>query len=115
MIGGSDRYPDDASNDTTALIVNPESGITSVADLEGRTIAIVGLRSGPEVATRVVLDEAGVDSESVSFVELAYPDMVAAVQGDRVDAAFIVDPFLSKAKAEGLEIISSRSRTASGA
>lgn len=106
VISGSDRYPTDASVDTTALVVNSASGISEVTDLEGKTVAVVGLKSGPELATRVVLEESGVSPDAVDFVELAYPDMVAAVQAGRVDAAFIVDPFLSKAKAEGLTSIS---------
>lgn len=106
VISGSDRYPEDPSVDSTALVVDPASGITELAHLEGKTVAVVGLKSGPELATRVVLEQAGVSPDAVDFVELAYPDMVAAVQANRVDAAFIVDPFLSKAKAEGLTFIS---------
>ena len=105
IVSGSDRYPTEPAEDTTAIVVKPDSGISDVTDLAGTTIAIVGLKSGPELATRVLLDEAGVDLASVNFVELAYPDMVAAVEAGRVDAAFIVDPFLSNAKAAGLEVV----------
>jgi len=106
VVSGNDRYPTDGAGDTTALVAAPNSGVTSLEDLAGKTIAVVGLKSAPELALRVVLEDAGVDPADVEIVEIAYPDMVSALQSDRVDAAFVVDPFLSAAKAAGLAIIS---------
>ncbi len=106
VVSGSDRYPVDGAADTTALVVAPESGISSLADVAGKTVALVGLKSAPDLALRVVLEEAGVDPSDVEMVEIAYPDMVSALQSNRVDAAFVVDPFLSAAKAAGLDIVS---------
>lgn len=106
VVSGSDRYPLDGATDTTALAVAPGSGIESVGDLAGKTVALVGLKSAPELALRVVLEEAGVDPADVEVVEIAYPDMLPALEANRVDAAFIVDPFLSAAKAAGLTTIS---------
>lgn len=99
----NDHYGEGADYvDAAALIASPGSGAASIADLEGKTIAVVGLKSAPELATRRALENAGVDGGSVKFVEIAYPDMVSALQSDRVDAAVVVDPFLAQAKAAGL-------------
>lgn len=106
VISGSDRYSKDASLDTTALVVSPENDIAEVADLAGKTVAVVGLKSGPDLALHVVLDEAGVDVDDVEIVEISYPDMMPALESERIDAAFLVDPFLSMAKGEGFETIS---------
>ncbi|MCK6212105.1 ABC transporter substrate-binding protein [Georgenia sp. EYE_87] len=106
VVAGSDRYPTDGAQDTTALVAAPDSGVSAVADLTGKTVALVGLKSAPELALRVVLQEAGVNPADVEVVEIAYPDMVSALQSNRVDAAFIVDPFLSAAQADGLEVVS---------
>lgn len=106
VISGSDLYPEDGATDTTALVAAAGSGVSTVADLDGKTVAVVGLKSAPELALRVVLEDAGVDSGDVEVVEIAYPDMVAALESKRVDAAFIVDPFLSAAKSAGLPVIS---------
>lgn len=106
VVSGSDRYPTDGEGDTTALVAAPGSGVSTVADLEGKTIALVGLKSAPELALRVVLKDAGVDPADVAVVEIAYPDMVAALESDRVDAAFIVDPFRAAAEAAGMAVIS---------
>ncbi len=106
VASGNDRYPVDGVGDTTALIAAPDSGVSSVEGLADKTVAVVGLKSAPELALRVVLEEAGVDPADVEIVEIAYPDMVSALQSDRVDAAFVVDPFLSEAEAAGLVPIS---------
>lgn len=92
--------------DAAALVASAGSGITDVAGLEGKTLAVVGLKSAPELAMRLTLEAEGVDPDSVDFVEIAYPDMVSALQSDRVDAAVVVDPFLSQAKAAGLTLLS---------
>jgi len=106
VVSGNDRYPVDGATDTTALVVTPGSNTKSVADLAGKTIAVVGLKSAPELALRVVLETADVDPSTVKIVEISYPDMVSALQSNRVDGAFVVDPFLSQARAAGLEVIS---------
>lgn len=105
VVSGSDRYPHDPKHDTTALVAARGSGVGSVKDLSGKTVAVVGLKSAPELALRVLLKNAGVDPGQVKVVEIAYPDMVPALQSNRVDAAFIVDPFLSKAQAADLPVI----------
>lgn len=100
---GNDHYTSDPDSDQgAAILASAHSGITSAAGLAGKTIAVVGLKSGPELTVRLALKAEGVDASTVSFVEIAYPDMAAALQNDRVDAALIVDPFLAQAKAAGL-------------
>ncbi|MFV0319215.1 MAG: ABC transporter substrate-binding protein [Microbacterium sp.] len=92
--------------DGAALIASANSGLSDVTELEGKTIAVVGLRSAPELAMRLTLEANDVDPDSVDFVEIAYPDMVSALQSDRVDAAVVVTPFLTQAKADGLALLS---------
>jgi len=41
----------------------------------------------------------------VKFVELDFPDMPAAVAAHRVDAAWIVEPFLSQARSRGARVV----------
>jgi NitT/TauT family transport system substrate-binding protein len=103
----NDRYGEgDDYVDGAALVASAGGGVTDVSDLAGKTVAVVGLKSAPELATRLALEEIGVDADSIDFVEIAYPDMVSALQADRVAAAVVVDPFLSQAKASGLAILS---------
>src|SRR5699024_7462071 len=106
VASGSDRYPVDEAQDTTALVVAPDSEVTEVADLEGGTVAVVGLKSAPDLALQVVLDQEDVDEDDVEVVEIPYPDMMPALESDRIDAAFLVDPFLATAREEGFKTVS---------
>ncbi|WEG08478.1 ABC transporter substrate-binding protein [Microbacterium horticulturae] len=107
VVSGDDRYNDDASaTDGAALVAAKGSGLTKISELNGKTVAVVGLKSGPELVMRVAIDQAGGDDSKVKFVEIAYPDMVSALESGRVDAALITDPFLSQAKEKGLTVIS---------
>ncbi|WP_188754238.1 ABC transporter substrate-binding protein [Microbacterium album] len=107
VVASNDRYnPDPEAVDGAALVASATSGVTSPSELAGATIAVVGLKSAPELALRLALRGAGVDPESVEVVEIPYPDMVSALTSDRVDAAIVADPFLSQAKAAGLPVVS---------
>nr|WP_274636196.1 ABC transporter substrate-binding protein [Microbacterium bovistercoris] len=106
VVAGDDRYnPDPSAVDGAALVASKNSGLKGMNDLTGKTVAVVGLKSGPELVMRVAIDKAGGDSSKVKYVEIAYPDMVSALESDRVDAALVVDPFLAKAKEAGLTVL----------
>jgi len=99
------RSANSADRDPTpsqeALVVSNESGITSLEQLEGKTIAVNSLNNTPHLSILVTLREAGVDTDTVEFVEVGFPDMPLALQGGRVDAADISEPFLKEALENG--------------
>jgi NitT/TauT family transport system substrate-binding protein len=99
------RTANSADSDPTpsqeALVVSKKSGISSVKDLAGKTIAVNSLNNTPHISVLVTLEKAGVDTSTVKFVEVGFPDMPLAIQEGRVDAADISEPFLTKALQEG--------------
>jgi NitT/TauT family transport system substrate-binding protein len=103
-VTGNDVYAATAEEDGAALVVAADSPVQDTGDLAGTTLAVVGLRSAPELATRLALQEAGVDPGSVEFVEVPYPEMASAVAEGRVDGALTVDPFLQQGLAQGLRV-----------
>jgi NitT/TauT family transport system substrate-binding protein len=103
---GNDVYVDTPDQDAAAVLVAADSPIQKTGDFSGTTIAVVGLRSAPELATRLALQEAGVDPGTVEFVEVPYPEMISAVADGRVDGALVVDPFLQQGLAQGLRAAS---------
>jgi NitT/TauT family transport system substrate-binding protein len=85
---------------TTIIAVQNASPIRAARDFSGKTIACNTLRDLQQAAVMSWLDKNGGDSKSVRFVELPNPDQLGALAAHRVDAACLVEPFLSSAKNE---------------
>lgn len=96
----------DPDADIAAVVTQPASGITSPADLAGRTVAVNTLGNIGESTVRKVVEDAGGDPAAVRFVELGFPDMPAAVAGGQVDAAWVNEPFLTITKDQGARVVS---------
>ncbi|MEJ2853974.1 MULTISPECIES: ABC transporter substrate-binding protein [unclassified Saccharothrix] len=80
------------------ILTGPDSAIKSPKDLAGKTIAINTFKNIAELTAKATLEANDVDPKSVTFKEFAFPDMQAALQNKTVDAAFMVEPFISKAQ-----------------
>lgn len=94
--------------DAEALVARNGTGINGWKDFKGKKVAT------PFVSTAhyqllVGLKAAGVDSKDVNVVNLRPPEIAAAWERGDIDATFIWDPVLSKAKANGKVIASSGS------
>jgi NitT/TauT family transport system substrate-binding protein len=94
-----------APKDFSAIIVAKDSDIRSPRDLEGRTLAVNTLKNVAEVTARASLEKKGVDTSKVKLTEVDFPDMAAAVEQGRVDAAFAIEPFVTAATAAGDRIV----------
>jgi len=81
-----------------AVIAGKDSDITGPKDLAGKKVAVNALKNINELLLRAVLDANGVDFATVQLVELPFQDMAAAIQNGRVDAAALIDPFVSNAQ-----------------
>jgi len=87
--------------DFGSVLVKADSSIKSAADLPGKTVAVNTLQNIVDTTVRASIRKAGGDPKAVKFVELPFPDMPAALQTGRVDAAFMVEPFQSTSRAQG--------------
>ncbi|MBQ1041060.1 MULTISPECIES: ABC transporter substrate-binding protein [unclassified Micromonospora] len=90
-----------AGADYGALVVKGDSGITSAKQLEGRTVSVNILTNIAAAAAREAVRADGGDPAKVKLVEIPFPQAPAAVGTGRVDGAWVVEPFLSAAKAQG--------------
>lgn len=95
----------DSKSPTAALCVLKDSPIHKASDLTGKVVAVSGLSDLTDFATRAWIDQNGGKSADVKFVELPFPAMNAALQQHRVDAAYIIEPFLTAGAAD-LRILS---------
>jgi NitT/TauT family transport system substrate-binding protein len=90
-----------AGQDFSAVVVRSDSPITSARDLAGRTVAVNNLRNIGDTTVRASVRKAGGDPNTVKFVEMGLPDMPPALAAGRVDAAWVVEPFLTIAGDQG--------------
>ena len=71
-------------------------------DLEGKTIAVNTLNNICGVTINASLEKQGVDISKIKYTEIPFPEMVAALEKERVDGACVVEPFVSQGKAAGM-------------
>ncbi|MCW2567562.1 MAG: putative aliphatic sulfonates-binding protein [Mycobacterium sp.] len=90
-----------AGKDFGAVVVKSSSPITSAKDLAGKKVSVNNLSNIGDTTVRASVRKAGGDPAKVQFVELPFPDMPAALQNSRVDAAWVVEPFLTQALSQG--------------
>jgi NitT/TauT family transport system substrate-binding protein len=95
----------DGDKDFSAIVVAKDSPIREPKDLEGRTLAVNTLKNVAEVTARAALEKEGVDSSKIELTEVDFPDMTAAVEQGRVDAAFAIEPFVTQATAGGNRVV----------
>jgi NitT/TauT family transport system substrate-binding protein len=104
-----DRGGESPDDDYQGIVAKP-GGVKSLAELEGKTVAVPTLKSFTDSQVRSVLEANGVDVSTVKFVAIPFPDVPAALKAGRVDAAGVVEPFFSAAKADGGTALASLSR-----
>ncbi|MET7550850.1 ABC transporter substrate-binding protein [Streptomyces sp. NPDC005500] len=87
-----------ATTDTFGLMVAPGGDMRSPADLKGRTVA-VNIRSNIlHLLMLSLLSAHNVNEKDVTFVEVPFPDMGTALKKGKVDAAVMVEPFITGAQ-----------------
>jgi NitT/TauT family transport system substrate-binding protein len=86
--------------DGNVLVTRPEIG--TVADLSGRRVAIPSRFSVHHILLAKALQEAGLSMEDIELVEMAPPDMMAALAGNEIAAYLVAEPFGAVAEAQGV-------------
>jgi NitT/TauT family transport system substrate-binding protein len=93
--------------DFGAILVKNDSAIATAADLAGKTVAVNTLNNINDTTVRASVRKAGGDPAGIKFVELAFPDMQAALERGQVDAIQVVEPFLASGTVAGDKVLAS--------
>jgi NitT/TauT family transport system substrate-binding protein len=93
--------------DFGGILVKKGSSVASAADLAGKTIAVNTLNNINDTTVRASVRKAGGDPAGIKFVELAFPDMQAALERGQVDAIQVVEPFLATGTGAGDKLLAS--------
>ena len=86
-------------------IVTVDPAITRPADLAGRTVATNTINAIGDTVVRASVRADGGDPDAVTFVELPFPNMAAALLAGDVDAAWLVEPFVTLAAGQGVRVL----------
>jgi ABC-type nitrate/sulfonate/bicarbonate transport system substrate-binding protein len=85
----------DARHAPDAVMVRKDSDIRTAEDLAGKTIAVNTLNNVNSLTNNAALERLGVDYRGIEYAEVPYPEMPAALEAGRVDAVFVMEPFLT--------------------
>jgi NitT/TauT family transport system substrate-binding protein len=89
-----------AAPNTFLVMTAPGSSVRRPEDLAGKRIAINTFKGIVELISRSALQTIGVDANAVQFVSMPFPDMLPALERNEIDAAVMVEPFITQAATE---------------
>jgi TRAP transporter TAXI family solute receptor len=72
------------------VVVNPASGIQTIADLRGKNVSVGDAGSGVEFNARQILEAYGITFEQIGKQNLNFGDSADALRGNKIDAFFCV-------------------------
>lgn len=87
--------------DGSTVMVRSDLDVKDLRGLRGRTFAIPSKYSNQYLVIRKLMDDQGVSTEEVRFVELPPPDMPGALAARAIDAYFVGEPHAAKAELDG--------------
>ncbi len=83
---------------TSVLMVAKDSPVKDARGLNGKTVAVNGLKNITQLAVQAWADKNGGDSKTLTFAEMPFSDMPIALSAHRVEAALIAEPDVTTAK-----------------
>ncbi|ALG11817.1 hypothetical protein AOZ06_37490 [Kibdelosporangium phytohabitans] len=87
-----------AAPGTAMLVRGKSSPLRTAADVSGKKVAVTAKGTLAELMVRSTLASQHARPETVTFVEMPFPDMPTALDRGTVDAAMMVEPFVTVAE-----------------
>jgi NitT/TauT family transport system substrate-binding protein len=84
------------------IMVGTSSTMQTAKDFNGKTFGTSGLNTLAEYLPRAWVDKHGGDSSTMKFLEIPFPQIAEAISAGRIDAGYLVEPFISIAKQRNL-------------
>ena len=83
---------------TQGIYTMPDSKVTNLADLKGKTVAINAPKNILYLLAASMMAEQGINPSSVKFANVPFPEMATALASGAIDAALLPEPFASDAE-----------------
>lgn len=95
----------DSSKGFGAVVVPNNSDIKSPKDLAGRKVSVNALSNIGDTTIRHATEADGGNGTDIKFVEVPFSEALAALTNGQVDAAWILEPFLTQALKSGNRVV----------
>ena len=92
--------------DTSVIVVPEDSEIQDANDLAVVSVAVNTITSGGDLNAMEVVAVADEGPAAIDFVEVPSQDTIPQLEQGKVDAGWLVEPFLSQALDSGLRVAS---------
>lgn len=93
ILAGGSATTGDPDEDFAAVVVQEDSEIEDIADLEGARIGVNTLSNISDSTISAAVEEAGGDPSTIEYVEMPFPDMPGSLSNETVDATAAVEPY----------------------
>jgi NitT/TauT family transport system substrate-binding protein len=94
-----------ASDDPVHAVLTMDPEVKKAADLKGKSVATNLSYNTDWTMMREWLRKNGVDIKTVTFREVPFPDMLAALRNKTVTAVGATEPFITLGKAQGATVL----------
>jgi NitT/TauT family transport system substrate-binding protein len=94
-----------ASDDPVHAVLATDPSIKSAADLKGKAVATNLSYNTDWTMMREWLRKNGVDPKTVTFREVPFPDMLAALRNNAIAAAGVSEPFITLGTSQGATVL----------
>lgn len=98
---GLSEFPASQNADPAAVVVAPNSGITSLDALAGKTVGVTSLNSQQQSKVMAAIDASGGDSSKTKFMQVPPDAMIGLVKSGKIDAAQPFEPTVTEAISKG--------------
>ncbi|HTW04486.1 MAG TPA: ABC transporter substrate-binding protein [Streptosporangiaceae bacterium] len=89
------------AGNTLNVLVAPKSKITTPAGLAGKTIAVNLTGNMPTLTINALLSDQGVNPAGITYVQIPFASMPAALAAGQVDAISEAEPYITETEGEG--------------
>jgi len=83
------------------LVIGVDLDLKTAKELEGKAIAVPGLNAFLHILLVKWMQDNGADPAKARFVEITFTQMPDALRSKRIDAATLIEPFLTRALSVG--------------
>jgi NitT/TauT family transport system substrate-binding protein len=94
-----------SSDDPVHAVLTMDPAIKTAADLKGKSVATNLSYNTDWTMMRAWLRKQNVDVQSVTFREIPFPDMLAALRNNTVAAVGATEPFITFGKEQGARVL----------